>query len=153
MSTPQDVALADVRKGIAMFRKVGVPVRTILHLHPHLRPRPRVAVSNLVYFILFYLISFFLVGQITGLLLNQSYFLCPSCDVRHDLFGSSDLFHATARQLGVPVLGELPLAPEVSGSGDAGAPYALLGGAGGGGGARWREGLEEVAERVWGSLG
>ena len=92
-------------------------------------------------------------GQITGLLLNQSYFLCPSCDVRHDLFGSSDLFHATARQLGVPVLGELPLAPEVSGSGDAGAPYALLGGAGGGGGARWREGLEEVAERVWGSLG
>lgn len=29
MSTPQDVALADVRKGIAMFRKVGVPVRLL----------------------------------------------------------------------------------------------------------------------------
>jgi len=28
VSTPQDVALADVQKGIAMFRKVSVPVRT-----------------------------------------------------------------------------------------------------------------------------
>ena len=26
MSTPQDVALADVQKGIAMFRKISVPV-------------------------------------------------------------------------------------------------------------------------------
>lgn len=29
VSTPQDVALADVRKGIAMFRKVDVPVRPV----------------------------------------------------------------------------------------------------------------------------
>lgn len=28
-STPQDVSLADVRKGIAMFRKVSIPVGTI----------------------------------------------------------------------------------------------------------------------------
>jgi len=28
VSTPQDVALADVQKGIAMFRKISVPVRT-----------------------------------------------------------------------------------------------------------------------------
>lgn len=27
VSTPQDVALSDVRKGITMFRKVNVPVR------------------------------------------------------------------------------------------------------------------------------
>lgn len=27
ISTPQDVALVDVKKGIAMFRKVSVPVR------------------------------------------------------------------------------------------------------------------------------
>jgi Mrp family chromosome partitioning ATPase len=26
VSTPQDVALADVRRGIAMFRKISVPV-------------------------------------------------------------------------------------------------------------------------------
>lgn len=26
VSTPQDVALIDVRKGVAMFRKVGIPV-------------------------------------------------------------------------------------------------------------------------------
>lgn len=27
VSTPQDVALADVRKGVSMFRKISVPVR------------------------------------------------------------------------------------------------------------------------------
>jgi ATP-binding protein involved in chromosome partitioning len=30
VSTPQDVALADVKKGISMLRKVSVPVRTIV---------------------------------------------------------------------------------------------------------------------------
>ena len=29
VSTPQDVALIDVRKGVAMFRKMGIPVGTI----------------------------------------------------------------------------------------------------------------------------
>lgn len=29
MSTPQDVALTDVRRGIAMFRKINVPVRPL----------------------------------------------------------------------------------------------------------------------------
>ena len=28
VSTPQDVALADVQKGISMFRKISVPVGT-----------------------------------------------------------------------------------------------------------------------------
>ena len=27
VSTPQDIALADVRKGITMFKKIDVPVR------------------------------------------------------------------------------------------------------------------------------
>jgi ATP-binding protein involved in chromosome partitioning len=30
VSTPQDVALSDVRKGIAMLRKVSVPVRILI---------------------------------------------------------------------------------------------------------------------------
>ena len=38
VSTPQDVALSDVRKGISMFRKISVPVRppvlTALFLRP-----------------------------------------------------------------------------------------------------------------------
>jgi len=33
VSTPQDVALQDVRKGIAMFRKVGVPILGIIGEH------------------------------------------------------------------------------------------------------------------------
>ena len=31
VSTPQDVALIDVRKGVAMFRKMGIPVSKLLH--------------------------------------------------------------------------------------------------------------------------
>ena len=37
VSTPQEVALADVKKGVDMFRKTGVPVRLpFLVFHPHL---------------------------------------------------------------------------------------------------------------------
>ncbi|KAF7367488.1 P-loop containing nucleoside triphosphate hydrolase protein [Mycena sanguinolenta] len=49
VSTPQDVALADVSKGIAMLRKVAVPV--------------------------------------TGIVLNQSHFMCPGCTTAHYLYG------------------------------------------------------------------
>lgn len=31
VSTPQDVALLDARKGVHMFRKVGVPVSDVVH--------------------------------------------------------------------------------------------------------------------------
>jgi len=31
VSTPQDVALADVRKGVAMFKKLNIPVCPSLH--------------------------------------------------------------------------------------------------------------------------
>jgi Mrp family chromosome partitioning ATPase len=34
VSTPQDVALSDVRKGIAMLKKVSVPVRKFPHADP-----------------------------------------------------------------------------------------------------------------------
>jgi len=113
VSTPQDVALADVRKGIAAFHKLSIPT--------------------------------------IGLVLNQSYFICPSCDTPHRLFGSSD----AAMGLGVELLGELPLTPGVSTGGDAGLPYALLGlrsetdGVAGG---RWREAMTGVSERVWEAL-
>ena len=70
VSTPQDLALIDARRGIAMFRRVNVPV--------------------------------------LGIVENMSYFLCPKCGERSDIFG-----HGGARQeaerLGVPFLGEVPL--------------------------------------------
>ncbi|EPT00481.1 hypothetical protein FOMPIDRAFT_1023674 [Fomitopsis schrenkii] len=88
VSTPQDVALSDVRKGVTMFRKISVPI--------------------------------------LGLLLNQSYFTCPSCSTPHHLYGPPDLFRATAARLGAPVLGELPITPSVSRGGDAGIPHVLM---------------------------
>ena len=62
VSTPQDVALSDVRKGIAMLMKVSVPVRFLfLSFLVHKSDDP--VFKN----------------QITGLILNQSYYLCPTC--------------------------------------------------------------------------
>jgi Mrp family chromosome partitioning ATPase len=50
---------------------------------------------------------------ILGLIENMSYFECPDTGKRHDLFGPS---HAeeTARRLGVPFLGRLPIDPEIA---------------------------------------
>jgi ATP-binding protein involved in chromosome partitioning len=113
VSTPQDVALADVRKGIAAFHKLSIPT--------------------------------------IGLVLNQSYFICPSCDTPHRLFGPPD----AAMGLGVEVLGELPLTPGVSTGGDAGLPYALINAhseTDGAAGRQWREAMTGIAERVWEAL-
>lgn len=95
--------------------------------------------------------------QITGILLNQSYFLCPSCSTPHHLFGSPGQFRGTAARLGVDVLGELPLVPGVSSGGDQGVPYALVGDTekqaqDGVGGADWKATMESVAGKVWSSL-
>lgn len=118
VSTPQDVALSDVRKGIAMLRKVSVPI--------------------------------------TGILLNESHFICPSCTAPHYLFGAPDGFRATANKLGIEVLAELPLVPGVSTGGDAGVPYALISQDrrkdDGIGGAQWIEKMLETAEKVWKTL-
>jgi len=119
VSTPQDVALTDVRRGIAMFRKVSVPI--------------------------------------TGILLNQSYFICPTCTLPHNLFGSPEAFRGTAAQLKLSVLGELPLVQGVSSGGDQGVPYALvvnekMDTLDGAGGTEWKSTLESVASRVWSLL-
>ncbi|KAI0297490.1 P-loop containing nucleoside triphosphate hydrolase protein [Multifurca ochricompacta] len=110
VSTPQDVALADVRKGIAAFQRLSIPI--------------------------------------IGLVLNQSYFICPSCSTPHHLFGSSD----ASKGLGIKLLGELPLAPGVSSGGDAGLPYALLDSCSktdGVAGQQWQEAMLGVTKEVW----
>jgi len=50
---------------------------------------------------------------ILGLVENMSYFECPDTGKRYDLFGPS---HAeeTARRIGVPFLGRLPIDPEIA---------------------------------------
>jgi ATP-binding protein involved in chromosome partitioning len=87
VTTPQDVALADARKGVAMFRKVDVPV--------------------------------------LGLVENMSYFDCPHCAKRTEIFGHGG-GRAEAARLGVPFLGEVPLDPAVREGGDRGRPFAAV---------------------------
>jgi ATP-binding protein involved in chromosome partitioning len=83
VSTPQDLALADARRGIAMFKRVNVPV--------------------------------------LGLVENMSYFMCPECGTRSDIFGHGGARHE-AERLGVPFLGEVPLHIEIREKSDAGLP-------------------------------
>ena len=83
VTTPQDVALADAIKGVAMFRKVDVPV--------------------------------------LGIVENMSYFACPHCSQRSEIFGHGG-GRAEAERQGVPFLGEVPLDTAIRTAGDAGRP-------------------------------
>jgi ATP-binding protein involved in chromosome partitioning len=83
VSTPQDLALIDARRGISMFRRVNVPV--------------------------------------LGIVENMSYFLCPQCGTRSDIFGHGGARHE-AERLGVPFLGEVPLHMTIREKSDSGLP-------------------------------
>ncbi|WFT98856.1 Mrp/NBP35 family ATP-binding protein [Bradyrhizobium barranii] len=83
VSTPQDLSLIDARRGLAMFRKVNVPV--------------------------------------LGIVENMSYFQCPHCGTKSDIFGHGGARHE-AEKLGVPFLGEIPLHMAIRTTSDAGNP-------------------------------
>jgi ATP-binding protein involved in chromosome partitioning len=83
VSTPQDLALIDARRGIAMFQRVNVPV--------------------------------------LGVVENMSYFLCPQCGTRSDIFSHGGARHE-AERLGVPFLGEVPLHMTIREKSDSGLP-------------------------------
>jgi ATP-binding protein involved in chromosome partitioning len=83
VSTPQDLALIDARRGVAMFKRVNVPV--------------------------------------LGIVENMSYFLCPSCGTRSDIFGYGGARKEAERQ-GVPFLGEVPLHMTIREKSDSGMP-------------------------------
>jgi Mrp family chromosome partitioning ATPase len=57
---------------------------------------------------------------IVGLIENMSYVVCPTCGELLEIFGPSQAMR-TARQLGVPLLGQLPLDAELSTLADRGA--------------------------------
>jgi ATP-binding protein involved in chromosome partitioning len=86
VSTPQDIALVDARKGLAMFRKVAVPV--------------------------------------LGIVENMSYFLCPKCGERSEIFGHGGA-REEAEKLGVPFLGEVPLHLDIRTTSDSGHPIVI----------------------------
>lgn len=56
---------------------------------------------------------------VVGLVENMSYITCPKCGERIEVFGPSQAL-PTANQLGVPLLGQLPLDPELARRCDAG---------------------------------
>ena len=60
---------------------------------------------------------------VLGLIENMSVYICPNCGHEAHIFGHGGVA-AEAQKLGLPFLGELPLALEVREAGDAGAPIA-----------------------------
>ncbi|HEX7069810.1 MAG TPA: Mrp/NBP35 family ATP-binding protein [Rhodothermales bacterium] len=87
VSTPQEVALADARKGVAMFANVNVPV--------------------------------------FGIIENMAYFSPPDQpERRYYLFGEGGA-RRLADELGVPLLGAIPLEQSVREGGDAGRPIVV----------------------------
>jgi ATP-binding protein involved in chromosome partitioning len=83
VSTPQDIALLDARKGLNMFRRVDVPV--------------------------------------FGIVENMSYFICPNCNHRSDIFDHGGA-RRTAEELGCDFLGEVPLHMAIRETSDGGQP-------------------------------
>ena len=87
VSTPQDLALIDARRGVKMFEKTQVPV--------------------------------------LGLVENMSFYCCPNCGHRADIFGHGGA-RAEAARLGAEFLGEIPLQLDIRMAADAGTPIAAL---------------------------
>ena len=83
VTTPQEVALIDVRRAVNMFNKLEVPV--------------------------------------VGVVENMSYYVCPSCG-HHDAIFASGGGAALARELGVDLLGQVPIDNKVSYGGESGVP-------------------------------
>lgn len=83
VTTPQEVALMDARRGYHMFKKVNT--------------------------------------RVFGIIENMSYYKCKKCGEKAFIFGKGGGSRA-AKELGVPFLGEIPIDPEVTETGDAGTP-------------------------------
>jgi ATP-binding protein involved in chromosome partitioning len=62
--------------------------------------------------------------SVIGVIENMSYFVCPHCGERTAIFGEGGGQEA-ADTLGVPLLGQIPLVPELREGGDAGTPIVV----------------------------
>ena len=63
--------------------------------------------------------------KVLGIVENMSYFVCDSCDKRHDIFSHGGA-RLAAERFEVPFLGEIPLSGDVRESSDAGTPVVAL---------------------------
>jgi len=64
--------------------------------------------------------------EILGVVENMSYFSCPHCSGRIDVFGHGE-GERMAKAFGVPFLGEIEIDPQIRIGGDTGKPVASLG--------------------------
>lgn len=64
--------------------------------------------------------------EILGVVENMSYFACPHCNGRIDVFGHGEGAHM-AKNFGVPFLGEIEIDPQIRIGGDTGKPVASMG--------------------------
>ncbi len=62
--------------------------------------------------------------EVLGIMENMSYFQCPHCNVRTDIFSHGGA-EATAARFDVPFLGEIPLDVAIREGGDAGRPIVI----------------------------
>ena len=58
---------------------------------------------------------------VLGVIENMSYFMCPDCNHRHNIFSSGDA-ETRAREMNLEFLGAIPLHPQVRVGGDEGRP-------------------------------
>jgi len=61
---------------------------------------------------------------VLGIVENMSYFQCPHCGTRSDIFGHGGARHE-AERLGVPFLGEVPLHMSIRETSDSGRPVVV----------------------------
>jgi ATP-binding protein involved in chromosome partitioning len=64
--------------------------------------------------------------EILGVVENMSYFACPHCAERIDVFGHGEGKHM-AESFRVPFLGEIEIDPQIRIGGDTGKPVASMG--------------------------
>ncbi len=60
---------------------------------------------------------------VLGIVENMSYYTCPHCGERDDIFGHGGA-ESAGRELGIPFLGEIPLSPMIRERSDRGEPLA-----------------------------
>jgi ATP-binding protein involved in chromosome partitioning len=62
--------------------------------------------------------------KVAGVVENMSYFICPSCEERHQIFGAGG-GQQLARDLGAELLGQVPIDPRLREGADAGKPLVI----------------------------
>lgn len=84
---------------------------------------------------------------VLGIIENMSYFLCPSCGERSDIFGHGGAKNE-ADKLGIPFLGEVPLHMDIRATSDSGQPVVASAPD-----SAHTEIYRAIAEKAWSSIG